>query len=240
MGGTVLAAAVEVVAERSHHLVHQGQLGVLVEVALYYLVGDGAGAGVYLPYHGLKAVGQFFEYRLKRGFGGSGFVKVQKRVVGRGLVPEYFRLAQVQVQYFLQVGGESREIGSGARPRPGVDGGGSGAGKFTDELGRKLYGPVIIAPGGAQAGGLERILAQTLGPVVGFGDEPAGFVRGELYVGDLFEGRDGGGPGFGSAGGHIDLLVPAEDRGGRIYGGHLGKFLFELKEFVFHASPLKK
>ncbi len=139
---------------------------------------------------------------------------VEEDVVGLVVVVEALDVAAAELEVRLEVWEEGGEVGAGARVGPDRERERRGARHRGPELRRNAPGLLPVLPGDADEarfvgvvgpGGLE-----TLEPV----EQATGLGVGEELVGEPVERGDLLGADAAAARGHLDLLVPGEDRAG--------------------------
>ena len=213
----VLAAAAPVVPERGGDGLSESLLPSPVECApergraVARSGGDGA-------HHVRRAAFEVFEHGFEAGLGGAGFVAVEEGVVGVVFVAETIRRLPLQVQDLLQVGDEGAEVAVGACPPPGRLREGGGARSLGDQPRRELRGAFVFAAGDADHGRSVRARFRVSGV-----QQPGGLFGGGDAVREAAQGGEGLRAGGDAAWGHVRLLVPVEDRRGRVEVGGGGE-----------------
>ena len=170
-------------------------------------VGGGDGAD-----HVGGALFELVEDGLDAGLLDAGLVAVDEGVVGVVLVAQVVGGPALEIQEPLQVGEEDAEIVGGARLFPGRLGERCGAGDGGDEVRGKFCGAFVSAAGEADDGGVVRPGFGVAGAV----EEAGRLLGGDDLVGEAGEGGEKFGAARGAARGHVRLLVPEQDRGGRV------------------------
>ena len=189
MGGDVLAAALQVVAQPLHHLERVRDLQVGIETAVQDAVVHRVGVARDVSHQRHDRLFELGEHRLQLLRRHAGLSAVEQRVVGAVLVSDGVGDPTIELDVLFEIRREQAEVLVVARLLPDRPGGGTGACDLRHEVGRKLACLVVVAardPDEAGFVGVERPAAEL---VLELAQQPADLVRGEANMGQAEQGR---------------------------------------------------